>query len=309
MFAAVAICTVPAAATPHAKPPEEKVPICHRTNSVQNPYHLEEVNGDSIVRPDGTTTSHGDHTGPVYPGEDWGDIIPPFSYTNSSGGTSTYPGSNWTSDGQAIFEAGCEVILVEPPEETTTTGPATTSTEPATTTTTEPATTTTEPATTTTTEPGTTTTEPATTTTEPATTTTEPATTTTEPATTTTEQATTTTIEGSTTTTTLPAIPTTPTTAPPSEKPPDVVTPSDAEQPLPAVDAEAIDPGDNVVDLGALDDSEKVTLEQELQDELAYTGFDLLRLAGFGALAVGIGAALVLGTRSNRRSRPRGRTG
>ena len=72
--------------------PQDKVTICHRTNSVKNPYVQQTVNENSIVMPNGDPTGHGLHTGPVYPQSDWGDIIPPFNYANNSGGTSVYHG-------------------------------------------------------------------------------------------------------------------------------------------------------------------------------------------------------------------------
>ena len=55
------------------------------------------------------------------PKPNWGDIIPPFTYTNDRGGSSVYEGMNWSTDGQAVWNGGCEVDLTEPPEETTTT--------------------------------------------------------------------------------------------------------------------------------------------------------------------------------------------
>ncbi|HEX4520260.1 MAG TPA: DUF11 domain-containing protein [Gaiellaceae bacterium] len=52
---------------------------------------------------------HLDHTGPVYgPGvTGWGDIIPPYTYVDGNGVTRTFPGYNWTDDGQAIWNNGC----------------------------------------------------------------------------------------------------------------------------------------------------------------------------------------------------------
>ena len=124
-----------------AATPQSKVTICHATSSVKNPYVKDSVNENSIVTPSGTPTGHGEHTGPVYPGRRWGDIIPPFPYNNDHGGTSIYPGLNWTTDGQAIWNGGCLVDLTEPPElpTTTTTHPeVTTTTSSSTTTTTHP---------------------------------------------------------------------------------------------------------------------------------------------------------------------------
>jgi hypothetical protein len=208
--------------------PQEKVTICHRTNSVANPYNEQTVNQNSIVMPNGTPTGHGLHTGPVYPQPNWGDIIPPFTYNNDSGGTSIYHGMNWDTNGQAIWNGGCDVVLIEPPEEVTTT------------TTLPPPTTTSAPTTTTTTRPGSTTTRPG---------------------------------GGGTTTTTstVPPPGTTPTTAPPVELPPPLTDPGDGVETMPPVEAEVIDPGNTTVDLGPLSPSERVTLEDEVDNPLGAT--------------------------------------
>ena len=263
--------------------PEPKIPLCHRTSSVKNPYNLQTVSASSIVRPDGQPTGHGSHTGPVFPTPNWGDIIPPFSYENASGGTSQYPGMNWTHNGQAIFDGGCNVVLVEPPPEETTT-----TTLPQTTTTTRPETTTTLPETTTT--------LPETTTTLPETTTTLPETTTTLPETTTTLPQTTTTLPGSTTT-----LPPTPTTAPPGVVPPGPTDPGGGVEIVPPTEAEVVDPGNEVVDLGQLTPPERVELESELDADLAYTGQNLVLVVGLGLVLVVAGLGFVLGTRSRRR--------
>src|SRR5205814_698559 len=91
------------------------------------------VDANSIVKPDGTPTGHGLDTGPIYPASAWGDIIPPFDYTNSNGGTGHYPGLNYSGNGSAIWVGGCAVDLTEPPEGG---GPTTTTTSTTTTTTT-----------------------------------------------------------------------------------------------------------------------------------------------------------------------------
>ncbi len=85
----------------------DTIQICHRHNSVTNPYNVE--NPDKS----GDVEGHADHTGPVASSEavaqalkdnheKWGDIIPPFDYDDSS-----FPGLNWTTEGQAIWENGC----------------------------------------------------------------------------------------------------------------------------------------------------------------------------------------------------------
>jgi LPXTG-motif cell wall-anchored protein len=81
---------------------------------------------------------HGTHVGAgVYPIRPWGDIIPPFYYTDYYGNVVHFPGLNYTADGAAILANGCSVDFeeVEPPpttpppttpEETPTTPPPTT---------------------------------------------------------------------------------------------------------------------------------------------------------------------------------------
>jgi hypothetical protein len=94
---------------------EDNIGICHRTNSVTNPYVQETVAPSSV---DGDTTNdngHGDHTthtGPVfdvnavYPpphnGDQWGDIIPP---------NGNFVGLNWNDAGIAIYDNGCKVTF------------------------------------------------------------------------------------------------------------------------------------------------------------------------------------------------------
>lgn len=110
-----------------------KVTICHRTNSVTNPYVTPTVDFDAA---NGTITegpNHYEHSGPVfkfgatdapeyddtYPtprnGPQWGDIIPPVPlFTDGepvldNDGAQVYStGQNWTAEGQAIWAAGCQ---------------------------------------------------------------------------------------------------------------------------------------------------------------------------------------------------------
>jgi hypothetical protein len=95
--------------------PLHKVTICHRTNAETNPYVRITVDEASVDGDNGNDHGKGDHlfehTGPVWysgakaDGVTWGDIIPPFY---SDGSTLTgYPSLNWDTDGQAIFDNGC----------------------------------------------------------------------------------------------------------------------------------------------------------------------------------------------------------
>lgn len=91
--AGLAVISEPASAAP-----EEKVTICHRTNSRTNPYNHEAVAKSSAV--DG----HASHTGPIFgPDVDnWGDIIPPIRPGLPNG-------LNWNAAGRAILDNGCEM--------------------------------------------------------------------------------------------------------------------------------------------------------------------------------------------------------
>ena len=76
--------------------PEEKVVICHRTNSETNPYNQVAVALSSVI------SAHGDHVGPIFePGADeWGDIIPPVPGLPL--------GRNWP-EGSSVLDNGCEM--------------------------------------------------------------------------------------------------------------------------------------------------------------------------------------------------------
>ena len=110
------VASVPAASSAPGLP---KVTICHRTNSVTNPYVQITVDEDAV---DGNTLNdngQGDHTthaGPVFDatnppppphnGDQWGDIIPPFDENGDPRPVGT-PTLNWPA-GQDIFENGCK---------------------------------------------------------------------------------------------------------------------------------------------------------------------------------------------------------
>lgn len=82
----------------------DKVTICHATNSNSNPYNKENPKKDADV------SGHDGHNGPVWFSGikgDWGDIIPPFTYHDKNGNHS-YPGKNWTVEGQAFYNNNCD---------------------------------------------------------------------------------------------------------------------------------------------------------------------------------------------------------
>ena len=279
--------------TPAVAKPQDKVTICHATSSVTNPYVQNTVNENAIVKPNGQTKGHGEHTGPVYPEPGWGDIIPSFQYTNDHGGTSTYPGLHWDTDGQAVWNGGCLVVPTEPPPE-----PEVTTTTSGATTTTSGSTTTTHGSTTTTTSGSTTTTHGSTTSTSSSTTTSSSPSSTTAP-----------THPGEGTTTTLPPT-TTPTTAPPSELPPPITDPGGGVEIVPPAEAVVVDPGHVVVDLGMLSESQRTSLEAEVDTTtpptttttqpiapLASTGLNVTGMLLTALALILVGVSLFFGSR------------
>ena len=91
---------------------EDKVTICHRTDSSSNPYVQ--------ITPDknGTVDGHDGHDGPVWnltlkdQHIEWGDIVPPFDFD----GDQHYPGKNWDAEGRAIYDNGCKPVVPPAPE-------------------------------------------------------------------------------------------------------------------------------------------------------------------------------------------------
>lgn len=114
VVAVTGIASVSLLAAPQALATKsEKVTICHATNSQTNPYVRITVNSSAIDEQNNAAyNGHGDHDGTVWhqgiAAHSWGDIIPAFE---SPKGTS-YPGSNWTAAGQAIYNNGCTVVAV-----------------------------------------------------------------------------------------------------------------------------------------------------------------------------------------------------
>jgi hypothetical protein len=118
---------------PTPTPSELKVTLCHATDSDTNPYVVITVSINSVADATGVN-GHGTHTGPIWYSDipkhtQWGDIIPSFSY-----GSVNYPGLNWTADGQAIWNNGCNIPTptatpTEAPTATPTEAPTATPTE------------------------------------------------------------------------------------------------------------------------------------------------------------------------------------
>jgi uncharacterized repeat protein (TIGR01451 family) len=94
------------ASPPTALAVGQSVDICHGTDSQSNPYIQESPAIDSSGYLAG---GHDGHVGPLwYPGipkkPAWGDIIPAYTYAPAN---FSYPGLNWTTAGQAIYNNGC----------------------------------------------------------------------------------------------------------------------------------------------------------------------------------------------------------
>ena len=94
MLMAGGLATSPAFANSHT-PPDHRVTICHATGSATNPY--------VVITPAKAAVING-HGGDWH--QDARDIIPPFE---------GFAGLNWDAEGQAIFNAGCQVVKDTPP--------------------------------------------------------------------------------------------------------------------------------------------------------------------------------------------------
>ena len=87
-----------------------EINICHGTGSQSNPYVFESpaINSSGAFAGE-LAAGHNDHVGPLwFPGITvvWGDIIPPYTYAPAN---FSYPGLNWTTAGQAIYNNGCNI--------------------------------------------------------------------------------------------------------------------------------------------------------------------------------------------------------
>ncbi|HEX7017983.1 MAG TPA: hypothetical protein VF209_03695, partial [Patescibacteria group bacterium] len=94
--------------------PQNKIRICHATDSHTNPYTNPEVDQDAVDGDLGNDRGQGDHylehNGPVWaPGiadHSWGDIIPPIA--------GVHEGKNWTAQGQAFWNNNCHIPGASP---------------------------------------------------------------------------------------------------------------------------------------------------------------------------------------------------
>ena len=85
-----------------------EITICHGTGAQGNPY----VVNSPAINSSGTdkgelAAGHNDHVGPLWFSGitvTWGDIIPPYDFEDFH-----YAGLNWTAEGQAIYNNGCNI--------------------------------------------------------------------------------------------------------------------------------------------------------------------------------------------------------
>jgi hypothetical protein len=101
--------------TPKASAAQNDVRICHIDNNVNDPYQSISVS-PSAIDGVGNGDHYLEHVGPIATStvvaqqlkdahQSWGDIIPPLPNFHS--------GLNWTSVGQAIWNANCSVTTLE----------------------------------------------------------------------------------------------------------------------------------------------------------------------------------------------------
>ncbi len=96
-----------------------KVTVCHRTNSVHNPYVSATV--DFEASNPGSKDDHTHHLGPlfdpstIYPtprsDDAWGDIVPSYDANDDGDVTDEgdFEGLNWTAEGYAIWNGDCSI--------------------------------------------------------------------------------------------------------------------------------------------------------------------------------------------------------
>jgi LPXTG-motif cell wall-anchored protein len=112
------LAAMPAVAVANPVKDTSKVAICHRTDSVTNPYTSNTVSSSSVDGDSGNDKGQGDHLlehqGPVFQSgfthnDTWGDIIPPFD-TDGNSYDSPQTSLNWDAAGQAIWNNSCNPV-------------------------------------------------------------------------------------------------------------------------------------------------------------------------------------------------------
>lgn len=115
-LAVVAACAVPLSVSAQRR--EDRIRICHATDSHTNPYTNPDVDPDAVDGDDGNDNGQGDHylthNGPVWfegiADHSWGDIIPPIE--------NVHQGKNWTEEGQRVHGNGCSFRFEQEPTPT-----------------------------------------------------------------------------------------------------------------------------------------------------------------------------------------------